>query len=65
MKAQTDAQRKAFETQSKMWLEKQKNEGLLALMAMEMSREQQLDGEKLRAGERGAGLTDIKGPGGL
>ena len=48
-----------------MALEKQKTEGQLALKAMEMSMEQQLDAEKLRAGERGAGLTNIKGPGGL
>ena len=64
-KAQTDAQRKAYETQSKMALEKQKTEGQLALKAMEMSMEQQLDAEKLRVGERGAGLTNIKGPGGM
>lgn len=64
-KAQTDAQRKAFETQSRMALEKQKAEGQLALKAMEMSMEKELDAEKLRAGERGAGLTNIKGPGGL
>ena len=64
-KAQTDAQRKAFETQAKTTLEKQKLEGQLALKAMEMNLEKELDAEKLRAGERGAGLTNIKGPGGL
>ena len=64
-KAQNDAQRKAFETQSKIALEKQKTEGQLALKAMEMNLEASLDAEKLRAGERGAGLTNIKGPGGL
>ena len=64
-KAQTDAQRKAFETQSRIALEKQKLEGQLALKAMEMNLEKELDAEKLRAGKRGAGLTEIKGPGGL
>lgn len=64
-KAQTDAQRKAFETQSKMALEKQKAEGQLALKAMEMSMEKELDQTRLQMGERGSGLTNIKGVGGL
>ena len=64
-KAQTDAQRKAFETQAKMALEKQKTEGQLALKAMEMSMEKELDQTRLQMGERGSGLTNIKGVGGL
>ena len=64
-KAQTDAQRKAFEVQSKLALEKQKTQGQLALKAMEMNLEAGLDAEKIRAGERGAGLTNIRGVGGL
>lgn len=64
-KAQTDAQRKAFETQSKMALEKQKTEGQLALKAMEMAMEKELDQTRLEMGERGAGLTNIRGVGGM
>ena len=64
-KVQTDAQRKAFEVQRKLALEKQKTQGQLALKAMEMNLEAGLDAEKLRAGERGAGLTNIRGVGGM
>ena len=64
-KAQTDAQRKAFETQSRMALEKQKAEGQLALKAMEMSMEKDLCQTRLQMGERGGGLTNIRGVGGM
>ena len=63
-KAQTDAQRKAFETQSKIALARQKTEGELALKAMGMSMERDLDETRLRMGEKGSGLTKIKGVGG-
>lgn len=63
-KAQTDAQRKAFETQSKIALARQKTEGELALKAMGMSMERDLDETRLRMGEKGVGLTKIKGVGG-
>ena len=64
-KAQTDAQRKAFEAQSKIALEKQKAEGQLALKAMEMSMEKELDQTRLQMGERNPGLTNIRGAGGM
>ena len=64
-KAQTDAQRKAYETQSKIALEKQKAEGALALKAMEMNMEKELDATRLMAGERGSGLTNIRNRSGM
>lgn len=60
-KAQTDAQRKAFETQGKLALEKQKTEGELLLKAMEMKMEKELDQTRLLMGEKGSGLTNIRG----
>ena len=65
MKAQTDAQRKAYETQSRIALEKQKAEGALALKAMEMNMEKELDATRLMAGERGSGLTNIRNRSGM
>ena len=59
-KAQTEAQRKAFETQSSIALEKQKTEGQLALKAMEMQMEKELDRTRLRMGEKEGGLTNIR-----
>jgi len=64
-KAQTDAQRQAYETQAKIALEKQTAEGKLALKAMEMRQEKELDQTRLMMGERGSGLTNIRGVGGM
>lgn len=60
-KAQMDAQRKAYETQSKLALEKQRTEGQIALKRQEMAAEAQLDATRLAMGERGPGLTNIRG----
>ncbi len=60
-KAETEAQRKAYETQSKMALEKQKAEGEIALKQQEMAAETMLDRTKLMMGERGSGLTNVRG----
>ena len=62
-KAQTEARRRAWETQSRMALEKQKLEGRLALKAMEMNMEKELDQTRLAMGEKGSELTNIKGVG--
>ena len=62
-KAHTEAQRRAFETQSSMELERRKAEGQLALKAMEMGLEKELDETRLRLGEKGSGLMNIKGVG--
>ena len=64
-KAQTDAQRQAYKTQAKIALEKQTAEGKLALKAMEMRQEKELDQTRLMMGERGSGLTNIRGIGGM
>lgn len=64
-KAREEAKLRAWEAKSRLALEKERVEGRLALKAMEMSMEQQLDTEKLRAGERGASLTNIRGVGGM
>ena len=57
--AQTEARRKALETQSRLTLEQQKNAGQFALKAMKMQMEKELDQTRLNQGERASGLTDI------
>lgn len=63
-KAQTDAARDAAETAQSALLDKAKTEGSLALKAAEMRMEKELDQTRLQMGERGSGLTNIKGVGG-
>lgn len=63
-KAQTDAARDAAKTAQSALLDKAKTEGSLALKAAEMRMEEGLDRARLAAGERGSGLTNIKGVGG-
>ena len=60
-KAQTEAQRKAYETQANIALKEQEVQGKLALKRQEMATEAQLDATRLMMGERGAGLTDVRG----
>ena len=60
-KAQTEAQRKAYETQANIALKEQEVQGKLALKRQEMATEAQLDATRLAMGERGAGLTNVRG----
>lgn len=60
-KLQTEAQRKAYETQSKLALEREQMQGKMALKAMEMQGEKELDQARLLMGERGSGLTNLRG----
>ena len=60
-KAQTEAQRKAYETQADIALKEQEVQGKLALKKQEMATEAQLDATRLMMGERGGGLTNIRG----
>jgi hypothetical protein len=60
-KAQTEAQRKAYETQAELAMKEQEVQGKLALKRQEMATEAQLDATRLMMGERGAGLTDVRG----
>jgi hypothetical protein len=60
-KAQTEAQRKAYETQANIALKEQEVQGKLALKRQEMATEAQLDATSLMMGERGAGLTNVRG----
>lgn len=60
-KAQTEAQRKAYETQANIALKEQEVQGKLALKRQEMAAEAQLDATRLMQGERGAGLTNVRG----
>ena len=64
-KAQTDAARDAAKTAQSALLDRTKTEGNLALKAAEMRMEEGLDRARLAAGERGAGLTKIRGVGEL
>lgn len=58
-KAQTEARRKAYETQSRLELERQKTEGELALKVMELQLEKQLD--ETRSVPPGAGRHERGG----
>jgi hypothetical protein len=60
-KAQTEAQRKAYETQANIALKEQEVQGKLALKRQEMATEAQLDATRLMMGERGSGLTNVRG----
>ena len=64
-KEQTEAQRKAYETQSRLALDRQKVQGQLALKGMEMQLEKELDQTKLLMGENSPALTNIRGVGGM
>lgn len=59
-KVQTEAQRKAFETQAKIGLEKQKAQGQLAMKAQEMALEANLDARRMALGDRSPGLTNVR-----
>lgn len=50
-----------YETQAKTALERQKVEGQLALKAMELQGEKELDATRLMIGERGPELTNLRG----
>ena len=60
-KAQTEAQRKAWEAQTDASLEEMKIKGQLALKVQEMEGEKQLDAMKMALGQTAPGLTDLRG----
>lgn len=60
MKVQTEAERKAFETQAKIALEKQKAEGQIAMRQQEMALEAQLDARRMMQGDRSPAVTNIR-----
>jgi hypothetical protein len=59
-KVQTEAERKAFETQAKIALEQQKLEGQMAMKSNEQAMEYMLDRTRLVQGENSPGLTNIR-----
>jgi hypothetical protein len=59
-KVQTEAERKAFETQAKIALEQQKLEGQMAMKKNEQAMEYMLDRTRLVQGENAPGLTNIR-----
>lgn len=59
-KVQTEAERKAFETQAKIALERQKLDGQIAMKKNEQAMEFMLDKARLAQGERSPGLTNIR-----
>lgn len=60
MKVQTEAERKAFETQAKIALEKQKADAQLAMRQNEMALEAQLDARRIMQGDRSPAVTNIR-----
>lgn len=59
-KMQTEAERKAFETQAKIALERQKLDGQMAMKKNEQAMEFMLDKARLAQGENAPGLTNIR-----